>query len=276
MAYAITARDDLLVQKRKFRARQMLGKYRIETRLATGPRADVYKAYDTIHGIRMALKIANPDIVEDDFLDEFRHEARLSSKMEHPNVLPVQNASFIDGYFVIAMRLGIETLADRMTRRMSTERAMDFASQAVAAVSHAHAMKIIHCDVKPENFIIFPDNRLRLTDFGFSKVAVRTVKASGSGTLGYLAPEQALGRPMFQSDVFALGLVIYQLFSGHLPDYPYRWPMPGYARIRSKLRLRTIAWLRKSLELRHQDRFRDAVAMEKAFKDIRLKLTPRD
>ena len=129
---------------------------------------------------------------------------------------------------------------------------------------------------EPENFIIFPDNRLRLTDFGFSKVAVRTVKASGSGTLGYLAPEQALGRPMFQSDVFALGLVIYQLFSGHLPDYPYRWPMPGYARIRSKLRLRTIAWLRKSLELRHQDRFRDAVAMEKAFKDIRLKLTPRD
>jgi serine/threonine-protein kinase len=222
----------------------MLGKYRIEKRLATGPRADVYKAYDTIHGIRMALKIANPDIIEDDFLDEFRHEARLSSKMEHPNVLPVQNASFIDGYFVIAMRLGIETLADRMTRRMSAETALDFATQG-------------------------------LTDFGFSKVALRTVKASGSGTLGYLAPEQALGRPMFQSDVFALGLVIYQLFSGYLPDYPYRWPMPGYARIRSKLRRRTIAWLRKSLEFRHQDRYRDAVAMENAFEDIRLKLVKR-
>jgi serine/threonine protein kinase len=254
----------------------MLGKYRIEKRLASGPRADVYQAYDTIHGVRVALKIANPDIIEDDFLHEFRHEARLSSKMEHPNVLPVQNASFIDDYFVIAMRLGIETLADRMTRRMSTARMLDYTTQAVAAVAHAHANKIIHCDVKPENFIIFPDNRLRLTDFGFSKVALRTVKASGSGTLGYLAPEQALGRPMFQSDVFALGLVIYQVFSGHLPDYPYKWPMPGYERIRSKLRRRTIVWLRKSLEFRPQERFRDAVAMEKAFQDIRLKLAKRD
>ena len=102
----------------------MLGKYRIEKCLATGPRADVYKAYDTIHGIRVALKIANPNIIEDGFLDEFRHEARLSSKMEHPNVLPIQNASFIDDYFVIAMRLGIETLADRMTRRMSNSLAL--------------------------------------------------------------------------------------------------------------------------------------------------------
>ena len=117
---------------------------------------------------------------------------------------------------------------------------------------------------------------LPLTNFGFSKVAQRTVKASGSGTLGYLAPEQALGRPMFQSDVFALGLVVYQLFSGKLPEYPYSWPMPGCERIRSKLRRRTIAWLRKSLEFRHQDRFRDAVAMEKAFQDIRLKLAKRD
>ena len=265
-----------MVNKRKFRARQMLGKYRIERRLSDGARADVYRAYDTVHGIWVALKIANPDIVEDNFLDEFRHEARLSSKMEHPNVLPVQNASFIDGYFVIAMRLGIETLADRMTRRMSAERALDYATQALAAVSHAHAMKIIHCDVKPENFILFPDNRLRLTDFGFSKIALRSVKASGSGTLGYIAPEQALGRPMFQSDVFALGLVIYQLFSGHLPDYPYHWPMPGYARIRTKLRRRTIVWLRKSLEFRHQDRYRDVVTMEKAFEDIRLKLLHRD
>lgn len=265
-----------MAAKRSLRARQTLGKYRIEKKLASGPRASVYKAYDTIHGVRVALKIANPDILEDNFLDEFRHEARLSARMEHPNILPVQNASFIDDYFVIAMPLGIETLADRMTRRMSARLALDFTTQAVAAVSHAHAKRIIHCDVKPENFIIFPDNRLRLTDFGFSKIALRTVKASGSGTLGYIAPEQALGRPMFQSDVFALGLVIYHLFSGQLPGYPYTWPMPGYARIRSKLRLRTIAWLRKSLEFRHQDRYRDAVAMEKAFTDIRLKLAKRD
>lgn len=254
----------------------MLGKYRIEKCLASGPRADVYRAYDTIHGVRVALKVANPAIVEDSFLDEFRLEARLSAKMEHPNVLPVQNACFIDDHFVISMRLGIETLANRMTRRMSSALALNFSTQALAAVAHAHACRIIHCDVKPENFIVFPDNVLRLTDFGFSKVALRSVKASGSGTLGYIAPEQALGRPMFQSDVFALGLVIYKLFSNHLPEYPYDWPPPGYTQIRKKLRRRTITWLRKALEFRHQDRYRDAVMMEREFNDITIKLAPRE
>ena len=122
-------------QTKRFKARQKLGKYRIEKRLSSGPRADVYSAHDTVHGVRVALKIANPNIVEDNFLDEFRHEARLSSRMEHPNVLPVMNACFIDDYFVIAMRLGVETLADRMTRRMSTERALDLSTQAIAAVA---------------------------------------------------------------------------------------------------------------------------------------------
>jgi serine/threonine-protein kinase len=90
--------------------------------------------------------------------------------------------------------------------------------------------------------------------------------------LGYIAPEQALGRPMFQSDVFALGLVIFQLFSGYLPEFPYKWPQPAHDRVRRKLRRKTIAWLRKSMEFRHQDRYRNAVAMEKAFKRIRMKL----
>lgn len=251
------------------RARQRLGKYRIERRLSAGPRANVYQAYDTIHGIKVALKIPDPSITDAEFLDEFRREARLSSRMEHPNVLPIQNACFIDDYFVIAMPLGKETLADRMTRRMSADVALDFAEQALAAVAHAHSQKIIHCDVKPENFVIFDDNRLRLSDFGFSKVALRTLKkGSGSGTVGYLAPEQALGRPMFQSDVFSLGLVIYQLFAGKLPEWPYKWPPPGYARIRAKLRPQPLAWLRKSMEFRPQDRYRNAVAMEKAYDKI--------
>ena len=255
------------------RARQQLGKYRIEKRLANGPRAAVYKAYDTIHGVKVALKIPDPSIMDDDFMDEFRREAKLSVRMEHPNVLPIQNACFIDEYFVIAMPVGIETLADRMTRRMSTALGLDFTRQALAAVAHAHSRKIIHCDVKPENFIIFEDNRLRLTDFGFSRFAVRTLKGgSGSGTVGYLAPEQALGRPMFQSDVFSLGLVIYQLFSGRLPDWPFKWPPPGYARIRSKLRPKMLAWLHKAIEFKPQDRFSSAVAMEKAFNKIHVKV----
>jgi serine/threonine-protein kinase len=258
------------------RARQQLGKYRIESRLAIGPRAVVYKAFDTIHGVKVALKIPDPAIMDDDFMDEFRREARLSVRMEHQNVLPIQNACFIDDMFVIAMPLGMETLGDRMSRRMSSSLALDFTRQALAAVSHAHSRKIIHCDVKPENFIIFEGHRLRLTDFGFSKFAKRTLKkGSGSGTVGYVAPEQALGRPMFQSDVFSLGLVIYELFSGQLPDWPFKWPPPGHARIRTKLRPKTISWLRMAIEFKPQDRYRSAVTMERAFNKIHLKLAKR-
>jgi serine/threonine protein kinase len=262
--------------QRKLRARQKLGKYRIERRLADGPRASVYQAYDTIHAVKVALKIPDPAIMDEDLLDEFRREARLSERMEHHNVLPIQNACYIDDYFVIAMPLGIETLADRMTRRISSERALDLTRQALAAVAHAHSRKIIHCDVKPENFIIFDDHRLRLTDFGFSKIAVRPIgRASGSGTVGYLSPEQALGRPMFQSDVFALGLVIYQMFSGQLPAWPHQWPPPGYSRIRSKLRPKMMTWLRKAMEFKPQDRYQNAVAMERAFNKIHAKLVRR-
>ncbi len=254
----------------------MLGKYRIERRLADGPRAVVFKAYDTIHGVRVALKIAQPAMMSEEFLDEFRREARLSVRMEHPNVLAIQNAAFIDDLFVIAMPLGEETLADRMTRRMSTRLALDFTEQALEAVAHAHERNILHCDLKPENFILFEDNRLRLSDFGFSKIMVRPgQKGSGSGTVGYLAPEQALGRPMYQSDVFSLGLVIYQLFSGSLPEWPYKWPPQGHARIRSKLRPKVLAWLRKSLSYKPQDRFRNAVTMLKAYDEIPIKQASR-
>ena len=78
---------------------------------------------------------------------------------------------------------------------------VDLARQVLEAVAHAHEHRIIHCDIKPENFILFPGNRLRLTDFGISRLAARTVLASGSGTVGYVAPEQAMGRASFQSDV---------------------------------------------------------------------------
>ncbi|MEE8236236.1 MAG: serine/threonine protein kinase, partial [Gammaproteobacteria bacterium] len=123
-----------MVHRKNLRRRERLGKYRIERRLSTGPRATVYQAFDTIHGIRVALKIPFPDLMDDEFLDEFRREARLSVRMEHPNVLPVHNACFIGDLFVIAMPLGLETLGDRMSRRMSTALALNYTKQALAAV----------------------------------------------------------------------------------------------------------------------------------------------
>ncbi len=245
------------------RARQKLGKYRILGRIASGPLADVYKAFDTIHKTRVALKIPKADgnVSHEDFL----HEVQVAAKLRHPNILSVQNASFIDDHFVIAMELGDESLADRLERRTSTALALDLADQALAGLAHAHEHKIIHCDIKPENYILFPGNVLKLADFGFAKISVRTLKASGSGTIDYIAPEQAMGRPRFQSDVFSVGLVLYRMFSGKLPEWPFKWPMAGHERLEARVRSELVDLLRKAIQLDPADRFRDAIQMYSAF-----------
>ena len=245
------------------RARQKIGKYRILGRIASGPLADVYRAFDTIHKTRVALKV--PKTGDHTGEEEFLHEVQVAAKLRHPNILSVLNASYIDDYFVIAMELGEESLADRIERRISNARAMDLAGQAIAALAHAHEHKIIHCDIKPENFILFPDNQLKLADFGFAKISLRTLKASGSGTIDYIAPEQAMGRPKFQSDVFSLGLVLYRLFSGKLPEWPFTWPMSGHDRLKSRVRPEIVELLRKALQIDPAKRFRNALQMQTEF-----------
>lgn len=248
------------------KARQGLGKYRILRRITTGPLADVYAASDTIHKTRVALKI--PRVGGGVSSDDFLREVQVAAKLRHPNILSVQNASYIGEHFVIAMELGIESLADRLFRRISTARALELADQALAGLAHAHSHKIIHCDIKPENYILFPDNVLKLTDFGFAKISLRTLKASGSGTIDYIAPEQAMGRPKFQSDVFSVGLVLYRMFSGVLPEWPFSWPMPGSDRLGARVRPEFVSFLRRAIQLDPADRYRDAIQMYDAFKRL--------
>lgn len=249
------------------KARQKLGKYRITGRITSGPLADVYRAFDTIHKTPVALKIPthHSNIKDEDFL----REVQVAAKLKHPNILSVQNASYIGDRFVIAMELGQESLADRLFRRMSSNRALELADQALAGLAYAHSQKIIHCDIKPENFILFPNNVLKLTDFGFAKISLRTLKASGSGTIDYIAPEQAMGRPKFQSDVFSAGLVLYRMFSGKLPEWPFSWPLPGHERVSRRMHPEFVAFLRRAIQLDPSDRYRDAMQMYAAFRRLR-------
>ena len=195
----------------------------------------------------------------------------VATKLRHPNILSVLNASYIGDYFVIAMELGEESLADRIERRISTARAMDIAGQALAALAHAHEHNVIHCDIKPENFILFPGNQLKLADFGFAKISLRTLKASGSGTIDYIAPEQAMGRPKFQSDVFSLGLVLYRLFAGKLPEWPFNWPMIGHERLMARIRPEFAAMLRKAIQLDPAKRYTNAIQMQAEFDRLHVR-----
>ena len=249
------------------RVRQKLGKYRIVRRIANGPLADVYRAWDPIQKRHVALKLPRIDAADDDA--EILHEVRVATRLVHPNILGVLDASYIDDRFVIAMELGVESLADRIERRMSTATALDLAGQGLAGLAFAHENRIIHCDVKPENFILFEDGSLRLADFGFAKLGLRTLKASGSGTIDYIAPEQAMGRPKFQSDVFSMGLVLYRLFSGVLPEWPYEWPMAGHDRLKARMRPEFLDFLKRAIRIDPRQRFRDAVQMQSAFSRLR-------
>jgi eukaryotic-like serine/threonine-protein kinase len=257
------------------RARQNLGKYRVQKRIAEGGFAAVYRAVDTIEGVPVALKIPHEHFMNKKSLEEFRKEVRVTAKLDHPNILTIKNASFIDGTFVIVYPLGECTLYDRLRKRMSLRTALEFTEQMLEAVAFAHSKRIMHLDIKPENFIIFKENRLRLADFGIAKIAHKTVQASGAGTVGYIAPEQAMGKPSQRSDVFSLGLIIYRMFSGELPEWPFEWPPPGFKKLKKNLHPQMIAIIRRALAIDHRSRFADAGKMLAAFDRVKSKALSR-
>ena len=250
--------------------KQVLGKYRIETKLGDGGFATVYRALDTVEGIRVALKVPYEHFLGPDWMDEFRREIRINAQLRHPHILPIKTADMMGGRLVVAYPLGDRTLQDRLRSRMSLQTALEFVEQLLSAVAHAHSEKVMHCDIKPDNLILF-DDHLMLSDFGLAKISARTLQASGSGTVGYVAPEQAMGRPSFRSDVFSVGLVSYRMITGVLPEWPYEWPFPSYKKLTQRAHPDLVQFLKRSLENDPRKRFSDAMAMESAFLRIRAR-----
>ncbi|MDA8698292.1 serine/threonine protein kinase [Rhodopirellula sp.] len=248
-------------ERQQLRVGTRLGKYRLDRRIGVGGFATVYAATDTLLGIKVALKIPSLDYVSSGMLEEFRREARLTMKLDHPNIQPIRDATFVGDYLVIIAPLAEKTLDDRLKKRIAFDTAFSITQQLLEAVAHAHEHKVIHCDIKPENILLYKGSHVRLTDFGIAKVAQSTISGSGTGTVGYMSPEQAMGKPSARSDVFSLGLLIYRLFSSNWPEYPFRWPFPGAENLRKRLHPDLIAMIRKSLAIDPHQRFRDANQM---------------
>ena len=257
------------VSSRPLRARQRLGKYRIEKKIGDGGFASVFQAMDTILGIRVALKVPHATLVDDDMMSSFRREARIVARLDHPGIMQIRDANIIDDRLVITFPLGKETLADRLSRRMSFETIMSITDQLLAATACAHDRKVIHCDIKPENVILFEGHQTKLADFGIAKVASASLRGCGTGTIGHMAPEQAMGRPSCRSDVFSLGLIVYRMLTGQWPDWPYQWPLEGHHKLKGKVSPSLIAWLRKAVEMAPGKRYEDAVRMRNAFLKVK-------
>ncbi len=251
------------------RARSRVGKYRIERRIASGSFSAVYQARDLVEGIDIALKQIHSHHLHDKLLTWFRHEARVHATLDHPNILPLKNAEIIDQHLLLAYPLGERSLAERLQSRLTVDRFIDYAQQMLEAVAYAHSRAVVHCDLKPENFIVFPGDRLRLCDFGIAKLARRTLRGSGSGTLGFIAPEQAMGRPSLRSDVFSLGLIFWQMLTGELPEWPFDWPPPAHRKLQRRLHPDFIDFLRRAMQVDPRKRFASARPMLSNF--VRLK-----
>jgi serine/threonine-protein kinase len=258
---------------KSLRVGSRLGKFRLDRRIGSGAYATVYAATDTLLGLKVALKVPADKVMSSELLDAFRREVRLTLKLDHPNVLPIRDATFIDGHLVIVTPLAERTLFDRLQSRMGFDTAYDVVLQLLEGVAHAHQQRVVHCDIKPENILLFPGNRLRLADFGIAKAAHKTINGLGTGTVGYMAPEQAMGRPSTRSDVFSIGVIAFRLFSGYWPQYPFEWPMPGSTTLRRRAHPEMVAIIRKSLSVKPSQRYRDAEAMLADWKRVRIKAT---
>ncbi len=256
-------RDD--TPPKRLRVGSWLGKYKLRRRIASGGFADVYLAQDTMLGIPVALKI--PNATGETTMEDFLREIQLMARLDHPNILAIKNADFIEGHLVVAYQLGERSLDDRLAKRISLENALDYTEQMLEGLAFAHAERIVHCDVKPDNLILFADGTLKLADFGIAKLAVRTIYGSSSGTLGYMAPEHAMGRPSTRSDVFSAGLVVYRMLTSHLPEWPFDWPPAGFERLK-RHGPELVEFVRRSMEVRAKKRYADAGAMLAAFRKI--------
>ena len=206
-----------------------LGPYRIETKLGGGGMGDVYLATDTRLERSIALKTLSAAWAEDpERLRRLKREAQALAAIDHPNSVTIHSVEEVDGIAFITMAyIDGQVLTELIPKDgLSVDRFLDLASQLVSALRAAHAEGIIHRDLKPSNIMVDRHDRLRVLDFGLAKVVqgapneATGFTASGLvlGTLPFMSPEQVEGRAATpQSDIFSLGIVLYNMATGRLP-----------------------------------------------------------
>src|SRR5918996_1541909 len=200
------------------------GRYRIVRKLGTGGMANVYLAEDEVLGRRVAIKILNERHAGDDqFVERFRREAKNAASLSHPNIVSIYDRGEAEGTYYIAMEhLDGRTLKELIVARgpAPPKVAIEYVRQILAALRFAHRKGIVHRDIKPHNVLVDADGRVKVTDFGIARAGASQMTEAGSivGTAQYLSPEQARGDAVDQrSDLYSLGVVLYELLTGHVP-----------------------------------------------------------
>jgi serine/threonine-protein kinase len=201
-------------------------RYQLLEQLGSGGMSDVFRARDLMLERSVAIKVLHENYSNDSaFQQRFRQEARAAANLSHPNIVTVHDFGLDHGQLFIVMEhipgKDMKTLL-RQRGRYSVEEAIPLMVQACAGIGYAHRAGLVHCDVKPHNMIVTPDARLKVTDFGIAR-ALSTIMPDERadvvwGSPQYFSPEQATGEaPSPASDVYSLGIVMYEMLTGALP-----------------------------------------------------------
>jgi serine/threonine-protein kinase len=204
---------------------QIIGKYKILQTIGSGGFGTVYLAEDTWIDKKVALKVPHKQGVD---FGELLREPRLLASLNHPNIVTILTAEKQENVFFIVMEfVPGETLETIIVRDGALElsRALDYTCQICNAVEHAHRQNVIHRDLRPSNVLVTDRGLLKVADFGTSRFL--EIAAHGTTVIGsppYMAPEQFHGKAVFASDIYSLGVTMYQMLTGSLP---YDTPSPG-------------------------------------------------
>jgi eukaryotic-like serine/threonine-protein kinase len=201
-------------------------RYQLQERLGSGGMAMVYRAQDLMLERTVAVKILRRDFSHsEEFRQRFRQEAKAAANLSHPNIVTIHDFGIDTNQLFIVMEYvpgtDIKSLL-KQRGKFPISQAVDLMIQACAGIGYAHRAGLVHCDIKPQNLLVTPDNRLKVLDFGIAR-ALATISPDEQsdvvwGSPLYFSPEQAVGNaPSPASDVYSLGVVLYEMLTGQTP-----------------------------------------------------------
>ncbi len=205
----------------------VFGRYRLLSVIGRGGMGTVYKAYDTVIGREVAIKVLPPELsTEPGYRDRFKREAHTAARLTEPHIIPIHDTGEIDGQLYLVMPVINGTDASGLLQRdgpMDPQRAVRFVEQLASALDAAHAVGLVHRDVKPSNALVTGSDFVYLIDFGIAHDAAASTKLTSTGmvvgTFHYMAPERFQGVADARSDIYALTCVLHECLVGDTP-YP--------------------------------------------------------
>ncbi len=248
-------------------------RYELHELVGSGGMSSVYRAHDTLLERDVALKIIHEHYVDDEeYVERFRREARAVAQLSHPSIVTVIDRGDAEGrHFIVFEYVDGRNLKQLIEESgpLPIRRALELTLETARGLAFAHERGIVHRDVKPQNVLLNGDGRAKVTDFGIARsVDIEGVTQAGTvlGTSNYISPEQASGEPVdLQSDVYSLGVVLYELLAGDLP-FPgesfvavalkhVNEPPPSLLERRPDVPLRVAAVVERALRKEPSERF---------------------